>query len=160
MTKQLKHNQTGRKKTKVASLETLQAIRLESGKTLDYYLLERPELFAIALCETIRSLNRFAEPKVTYILNKDTDTRLHIAVLHAGDLVDIRGRHKSMNTILDDITDVAIPESKLGISQHLATTVVKEVKENEDLDSLEDELRTLRVYVKREWLSHSNFYIS
>lgn len=150
----------GVRKHKGIPISTLQGETLENGKTLDYYLTEQPEKFAIALFRAIESMNRFSEHKIVYVFAEGDEVALHTGILHAGHFVDVRGRHKDNLTILDDIIEEDIPEASLELVRQLPVDILERLQQNEDEADLYDELRVLQVYIKHDWLSQSNFYIS
>lgn len=149
-----------KRKHKGIPIEKLETTKLENGKTLDYYLTKQPEKFALALFRAIESMNRFSEHKIVYVFAGGDEVTLHTGILHAGHFVDARGRHRDKLTILEDIVAEDIPEATLELVRQLPVDILERLQQNEDEDELHDELRALQVYIKHDWLSRSNFYIS
>lgn len=149
-----------KRKHKGIPIEKLETTKLENGKTLDYYLTKQPEKFALALFRAIESMNRFSEHKIAYVFTEGQEVALHTGILHAGHFVDIRGRHREKVTILEGIVEEDIPETTLNLVKQVPADILERLKQTEDEDDLHDELRVLQVYIKHDWLSQSNFYIS
>lgn len=152
---------TGRRKHKGIPISMLQKTTLGNGKTLDFYLMEQPEKFALALCKVLESMNRFTEHKIVYIsTKKKPNDVLHVVVDHASSKVDIRGRHKVDIPMLEDLLTEGVTEKDLRFTNFTPSEVLERLEKKENKDKLFEELRDLQVYIKREWLSHSNFYTS
>lgn len=151
---------TGRPKSKGIALSFLQDTRLDNGRTLDHYLLQQPEKFALALCQVLKSMNRFSEQTIVYISNKQTEDLLHVVVEHASNKVDIRGRYKEDEILFQDVIPPEMTSKDLLLTRYIPATVLGHLEKKENKEKLFEELKELQVYLHREWLGYSNFYTS
>lgn len=141
------------------TVEKLQQMILGSGRTLDYYLNVSPEKFALVLYDALLVLNRYSEHKIVNIVQKSTSKVLHIGVLHHNDVVDVRGRHKSVVTLCNHLPVKGIKNEDVELIPCIPTQLLEEIQGKESRKQLYYEIQDLQVFIKREWFNNSNFFL-
>ena len=128
------------------TLDELRKTRIYGDRTAKYYLKEKPEKFAILLATVLKELYSQTEHQVVFVFNVGKNEVITTALMHNGNLVDIRGRHFDTYSVLDDIDEHDSLESEIDLLPYshyqLRLDMTTTGKQNTD-DFEKDEIQAL-----------------